>query len=535
MYKKLLLIVIALTTPKVTWGQYYQYSQYNYSDQRVNPGAISQSDFATAGLIFRTQRSIADVELNSFMFSAKYPFIARNGGDRWSALGITFAEDKAGLGGLFETNELGVTYALNFSAGKKGMLSIGNRVNYQSRRINPQSLVTGNQFVPGVGFDNGIDSGENLGEGNTNFFTISTGVSWEKKDKKDGLLAHFGVSIFDYNRPDESLLGRGSQLPATSVIEGGILAFNKGDISIYPEFLYTRSQSTNNLNVGAVTGYKLDRFDNRLAGQEILIHTKYLLNEGVMLGVQWRRGPLSIGTSYDIPINQRVANRGAFELGLELGTLIKTKYKARKAKRKKKKRKQDAKNKKNQVPLTLTDSKIDTTKNELNNDLTVIEEVATTTEEVQSEITIDEQVENPSDSVSISDQIEDSKPTARIGDFKNIRTDEPIYFNFNFKTDEAILRRVDERVLQDLVVFMRGNPATTVDIEGHTDDVGDEEYNLKLSRKRAQAVARYLTKNGIDRSRLTYRGYGEGRPLLGKTDAESRSKNRRVEFVIHHN
>ena len=512
------------------FGQYYQYSQYNYSDQRVNPGSISQSDFATAGFIYRTQRSLADVELNSFMFSAKYPFISRNGGDRWSALGVTFAEDKAGLGGLFETNELAVTYALNFPTGKRSMLSWGNRFNYQSRRINTQNLFTGNQFVPGVGFVGDIDSGEDFGEGNTNFLTISTGISWEKKDKKGRLLAHFGASVFDFNRPDESLLGTGSQLPATSVVEGGLLMYGKGDISIYPEFLYTRTQSTNNLNVGTVTGYKLDRFDRRLIGQEILIHTKYLLNEGFMIGVQWQRGPLSIGTSYDIPINQRVANNGAFELGLELGTLIKSKNKPRRVKRKKSKGKKSKKLKND--ALTGIGEKIsqkDTIDNNFAeaDELIAIPTVGSAMEQNKVDIGSDS-------SNHLANEEEMMKSKARIGDFKNIRTDEPIYFNFNFGTDEALLGRSDKRTLRDLVNFMKNNPNTTVDIDGHTDDIGDEEYNLKLSRRRAQAVARFLTKNGIERSRLSYMGHGEEKPLVENSTATNRAKNRRVEFVIHH-
>lgn len=74
--------------------------------------------------------------------------------------------------------------------------------------------------------------------------------------------------------------------------------------------------------------------------------------------------------------------------------------------------------------------------------------------------------------------------------------------------------------------------AYSVIIEGHTDDVGDEGYNLKLSEQRAAAVFDYLLKRGIERERLQFRGMGETAPYLPNTDNENRRKNRRVEFLL---
>lgn len=84
--------------------------------------------------------------------------------------------------------------------------------------------------------------------------------------------------------------------------------------------------------------------------------------------------------------------------------------------------------------------------------------------------------------------------------------------------------------LDRLLVMMRDYPDLKLTIEGHTDNIGDAAKNLELSEQRAQAVADYLIKNGIDAARLTSVGFGGSRPIASNETAESRAKNRRVEF-----
>ena len=77
---------------------------------------------------------------------------------------------------------------------------------------------------------------------------------------------------------------------------------------------------------------------------------------------------------------------------------------------------------------------------------------------------------------------------------------------------------------------MQRNSKITLSIEGHADERGTREYNLALGQRRAESVANYLTANGIDKSRLVVKSYGEERPIsLGSNDS-AWSKNRRVEL-----
>lgn len=101
-----------------------------------------------------------------------------------------------------------------------------------------------------------------------------------------------------------------------------------------------------------------------------------------------------------------------------------------------------------------------------------------------------------------------------------------------FRTGAA---RLDSqyRPLVDLAVdLMRAEPTSTLMVVGHTDDVGPEDANLRLSLLRANAVADLVEAHGIDRDRLTIEGRGESEPLESNDTREGRAVNRRVEFSI---
>ena len=71
-----------------------------------------------------------------------------------------------------------------------------------------------------------------------------------------------------------------------------------------------------------------------------------------------------------------------------------------------------------------------------------------------------------------------------------------------------------------------------IEVKGHTDNVGSEDFNMNLSRERAEAVVEYLVKKGVNRNKLTYSYYGMTRPLTTNDTEEGRAMNRRVEFTI---
>lgn len=101
-----------------------------------------------------------------------------------------------------------------------------------------------------------------------------------------------------------------------------------------------------------------------------------------------------------------------------------------------------------------------------------------------------------------------------------------------FDTGRAELKPGAFSTVDRLANFLRQNPERTVAIEGHTDSVGDDNFNQSLSQRRAEAVRAALNRSGIDGARVTAAGMGESSPVANNATAEGRQLNRRVEVVI---
>lgn len=101
-----------------------------------------------------------------------------------------------------------------------------------------------------------------------------------------------------------------------------------------------------------------------------------------------------------------------------------------------------------------------------------------------------------------------------------------------FETGKADLRPGALRNLYPLVTFLQKYPERRVVIEGHTDSVGSDAYNLDLSQRRADAVRDFLLQNGVHAAQMSTRGYGKASPVASNDTTEGRQHNRRVELII---
>ncbi len=103
-----------------------------------------------------------------------------------------------------------------------------------------------------------------------------------------------------------------------------------------------------------------------------------------------------------------------------------------------------------------------------------------------------------------------------------------IYFSFNKfdLSDESMF------LLDQLIEFLSENPGIFIQIQGHTDNIGNDADNMRLSDHRARSVYNYFVLRGISSSRLTYKGFGKTMPVTGNDTEEGRARNRRTVFVI---
>ncbi|MEJ2066710.1 MAG: OmpA family protein [Deltaproteobacteria bacterium] len=102
----------------------------------------------------------------------------------------------------------------------------------------------------------------------------------------------------------------------------------------------------------------------------------------------------------------------------------------------------------------------------------------------------------------------------------------------HFAFDSSELTAAGKATLDDLIPGLQANPNMKIELAGHTDSIGSEQYNQGLSERRAKSAYNYFVSKGIAADRMTTVGYGELRPVASNATDEGRAKNRRVEITI---
>jgi outer membrane protein OmpA-like peptidoglycan-associated protein len=128
-------------------------------------------------------------------------------------------------------------------------------------------------------------------------------------------------------------------------------------------------------------------------------------------------------------------------------------------------------------------------------------------------------------------EIENKVPGAkveRVGEGIVVEFSEKILFGFN----QSNLNATASSNLDKLTTILKEYPDTDIEIQGHTDSKGTDEYNMTLSEKRAGSVASYLRGKGIPSGRIRTKGYGETAPVASNETEDGRAQNRRVNFLI---
>lgn len=111
------------------------------------------------------------------------------------------------------------------------------------------------------------------------------------------------------------------------------------------------------------------------------------------------------------------------------------------------------------------------------------------------------------------------------------RTGSVAIYGINFDTGSSTITAGSEQTLGEVANLLKKNSAWKMQVEGHTDNVGTKEANMRLSQARADAVRMWLVSNGVDGARLIAKGFGDTKPLANNSNDEGRARNRRVALV----
>jgi type IX secretion system PorP/SprF family membrane protein len=489
---------------QVCLAQYFQFSQYNFTDQRINPATVSSSNYAGLSFINRNQSTGGGFHLNSNFFNATYPFINRRG-LRWSGVGISLMDDRAGQSGLFSTQEVGLSYAISVPVTKGTTVSLGVKALHARHKVDVDGLRTGSQYVPYRGFDESVSNGENFGRINNSFNTFSAGIYWRKEDKNRNTVTTGGISFFDFNKPDESFSENPASYASSIVASLSHRIYYQGKISIYPEILATLAAGKPGLNSGFVTSFELKNY-RRGPSDKLDLITKYRSRGTALLGFQFHKENLSIGVSYDFPVSGRlVSNHGALEVGVAMRRLIEGK-KRRNLSRASSRNGSIADKKPRSVPVrNQPDSLNSNTKNV--------------------------------PAASLSERLKSKRDSVAAVAVPGSMTHEPLILekaslHFNFQFNSTTLGPDAQEYLDEVARALIDNPELRVELIGHTDNIGSSKFNLKLSLLRAESMKVYLVEQGVSESRVMATGKGMTEPLNENITEAERALNRRVEMKI---
>jgi OOP family OmpA-OmpF porin len=115
--------------------------------------------------------------------------------------------------------------------------------------------------------------------------------------------------------------------------------------------------------------------------------------------------------------------------------------------------------------------------------------------------------------------------------FKEISASGHIALYINFETGKSDIKPESQKTIDQIVQMLKDNATLKVSIEGHTDNAGNAASNQTLSESRAKAIMNAIVAKGIDKSRLTSKGWGQTKPVEDNTSEDGKAKNRRVEIV----
>ncbi len=513
MLRKWIVLMVIWGSPWLAHAQYFHYSQYNFTDMRVNPAMAGLTRYASASANYRHQKTGGDFAINSNFLAMEYPLLNNSTGRPWAGIGLALHNDQSA--GIFRMQEAALTYSIHVQLSRWQTLSIGLKGLYQQRTIGLDGFYTGSQYVPDRGFDPSHFSGENFATLRSHFWTISSGIYWHETDRRGKMLHHFGFSLFDINKPDPSFLDGTENLSSTFIFNGGWTLYQQNYFSVIPEVLMSYSASNFNTNAGVRLQKELNG-TVRQQGDRLDVLLKYAVGRSGIAGVQWHRENFSLGLSYDFPLlRANPGNLGAVEIALAVRKLVPTRAQKLTAKRRKaaEERQQQALQSRKTIPTPVAaDSLVAITP-------------ADTSKSAIAAVEIEKM--EPLDSAP--------EALAQAGKLKQEPlVVEKVTLHFAFDFNSSDLDDATEDFLEELTVTLKENNYLKVKIEGHTDNIGSDKFNQRLSLKRAEAVKHLLLKKGIAEERLSTEGKGLHYPLNDNLTEEDRAKNRRVEITLYY-
>ncbi len=496
---KLFTYIFLLGLPLITTAQSSYFTQTNSVPLQLNPAHVATDNHATLILDYRRQQFLEDVSLQSTVFTGKYPLIKNSTNERWGGLGISLLADHPDEQPSFQRTQLEVAFAYNFALAPRTFLSWGAQGGYHQQRFSSGNITTGSQYVPNLGFDPGADPGESIrGSLQSDYWNVGSGLYLYRTDARRKTMTYLGIAVQRLQRPTELFLTSGYRLPRRYVVQGGQRVFDNGSWTITPSVLWMREGPQNLLRAGAAYAYHFKNNNplDPLRSGSVELGTYYTDAKALALSLRFKQPHFSAGFSYDVgTAGQTMQN--ATELTLAIRKSI---------------------NRRPPMQVVRDYS---------------VGDVRTFYEKKPASRTRPATDAPPAD---MHEHEDSTGETSATNEPTGKPTSLPVAFHlkqtFEFAFNDATLTPKAQTYFNDFVGLMQMNQALHLRVVGHTDNVGKERTNRRVSLARAQSVKDYLVAQGVAANRIEIDGMGSTEPLMPNDTEANRAKNRRVELIV---
>lgn len=449
----------------------------------VNPARLTEQNQPLIKLQYRNMPLTENIRYTALFAATEIPFHYSYKRINGGFLSIGFYHEAYNSYPALNTSMGTVAYAQAVQITSASVLSLALQYNYYQKILNKNHFTTGSQWDPLLGYNPSLPSGENFLTSKAVFYTLNTGIFW-KQIKNNSTHHYIGFSVSNLNRPVLSYTagGTSSRLHNKYFLIAGYKIFDRSDVNLVPELLYSRYRGEQTIYTGLqcnITTYANNPFlpfDNGW----VTVSGQYANNRSVSVGLALTQPFYKVGIVYQYHFwSDYYRQTGAVELMLVF------KFGKRKT------------------------------------------TVPPAQEYRISEVRRFFKIEDSRDTTRIT-RHEEQQPTKERHKPVSLALKRDFKFNFN----DATLNDEAKQYLDELAELLSRNQQMTIEIIGHTDDVGTPEGNRIISLRRAQVVADYLISKGISPDRIKVTGKMDKEPLFPNNSPENRAKNRRVEFIL---
>ncbi|HAI75217.1 MAG TPA: hypothetical protein DCM08_03145 [Microscillaceae bacterium] len=498
------------------------FSQYYNTPLLTNPAWISTDNQIVAALNIRNQPIATGERLTTGMFYGKYPFFRR--GTNWvrGAVAAAFFNDRASNYLTTNGGIVGLSYNIPMLTSQ---LSFGMNFGFFQRGINLSNLTTDSQFSQGR-LDPSLPLNEQFDNTQVLYPTIGAGLLWYAKDENQQWKHYVGISANLMNQPNVALIrNTNDRLPYHLSLTGGYKVFDKNNLSIIPNAIFTTRRNQLQAQIGSWFRYAASASKSSEKMINLGIGTWYNLNNFLSVAVDLQHDRYFFTFSYDLPTSAQMATwQGSGVVELTVGVKFGKKPKEKPVK-------DTAKVIEPVDTLDKTEKLIEIT-NFQAVDTLVIQKIDTTiTLKVNTFTTIyrftyhtDRKDSTSRDtlSIEIKPKIIQKEADTLVASLEGIEFEE---INLYYKFEEETLSSDMVQELGWVMIALNANENLQIEIIGFSDKDEKDEF---LAQKRADEVKTYLIRRGAKPDKLVVKAVDRNLNSYPSDTEENKQKNRQV-------